>query len=200
MNTVNLEQDLQYIKGVLENNRRHLIDNGIFYILWGVMTVLGTIISYFLIDLDLIDILPWFWLGFILIFFAIQMILDRKTESTEHVRSFGWKIFTAVWRSVGVTCIIFSVLYFTTDVIPVPVFLAVICGIFGIAYYLSGIINDIKFLNRLSYVWWASTIIYIFWEKLFGLYYTAMFFAGLILFLQVIPGILIHKKWKRNYA
>jgi len=200
MTQENIEQDLQFIKKTLENNRRKLVDNGVFYILWGVMSVLGTAISYIFINLNMLHILPYFWLGFIIIFFFIQKILDRKTESDKHIVTFGWKVFNAVWLSVGITAVLLSTLFFTTSIIPVPVFLGSIAAVFGIAYYLSGIINDLKFLTYLSFAWWTATVILVLWEQFINLYYIAMFFAGLILFLQVIPGIIIYKKWKRDYA
>jgi len=200
MTQENIEQDLQFIKKTLENNRRKLVDNGVFYILWGVMSVLGTAISYIFINLNMLHILPYFWLGFIIIFFFIQKILDRKTESNKHIVTFGWKVFNAVWLSVGITAVLLSTLFFTTSIIPVPVFLGSIAAVFGIAYYLSGIINDLKFLTYLSFAWWTATVILVLWEQFINLYYIAMFFAGLIFFLQVIPGIMIYKKWKRDYA
>jgi hypothetical protein len=200
MTQENVEQDLQFIKKALENNRKMLADNGIFYILWGIMVVVGIPISYIFINMNMINILPFYWLGLAIIFFFIQLIINKKTRPTDHVDTFGWKLFNAVWRAVGITCILLTILFFTTSKISVPAFIGIIAAIFGIAYYLSGIINDIKFLTRLSYVWWLATIIGITWEYMFDLYYIALFFAGLILFLQVIPGIIIHKKWKRDYA
>ena len=62
MTQENIEQDLQFIKKALENNRKMLADNGIFYILWGVMVVVGTPLSYFLINMNLMNILPLYWL------------------------------------------------------------------------------------------------------------------------------------------
>jgi hypothetical protein len=200
MTTEKVEQDIRFIKKVLEDNRRILIDNGVFYILWGAMTVLGTAISYIFINQNMLYILPFFWPAFIILFIFIQKFLDRKTEPNEHISSFGWKLFNAVWQSVGITGVLLTTLFFTTSVIPLPVFLGSIAAVFGIAYYLSGIINDLKFLTYLSFAWWAATIILVLWEQFINLYYIAMFFAGLILFLQVIPGIIIYKKWKRDYA
>ena len=200
MTQENIEQDLQFIKKTLENNRRKLVDNGVFYILWGVMSVLGTAISYIFINQNMLYILPFFWLAFIILFIFIQKFVDRKTEPHEHITSFGWKVFNAVWLSVGITAVLLSTLFFTTSIIPVPVFLGSIAAVFGIAYYLSGIINDLKFLTYLSFAWWTATVILVLWEQFINLYYIAMFFAGLILFLQVIPGIIIYKKWKRDYA
>ena len=200
MTKENIEQDLQFIKHVLENNRKLLADNGIFYILWGAMAVSGTFISYLLIHFNLLSINPFFWLGYIILFYFIQRFIDKKTGPKQHVVTFGWKLFSAVWFVCGATIIILTIFLFTTKIVPITVFLGVISGIFGIAYYLSGIINDIKFLKKLTYAWWLGMIILISWEYLFDLYYIAMFFAALILFLQVIPGIIIHKKWKRNYV
>jgi len=200
MTQENIEQDLQYIKQALENNRKMFADNGIFYILWGAMAVSGTVISYLLIHLDLFHINPYFWLGYISLFFVIQQFIDKKHGPKQHVVTFAWKLFGAVWIVCGVTISLLSIMVFTTNLIPVTVFLGVISGIFGIAYYLSGIINDIKFLKKLTYAWWLGMIILISWEHLFDLYYIAMFFAGELLFLQVIPGIIIYKKWKHNHV
>jgi hypothetical protein len=200
MTQENIEQDLQYIKKALESNRRMLADNGIFYILWGIMAVVGTPFSYILVNMNMMHILPFYWLGLIIVFFFIQRLIDKKTGPGEHVDTFGWKLFNAVWKMVGITAVLWSILYFTTAKIPVGVFIAVICTFFGIAYYLTGIINDVKFLTRLSYAWWLGSVILVTWEYIFDLYYIALFFAGLILVLQVIPGIIIYKKWKKNYA
>jgi hypothetical protein len=200
MTQENIEQDLQFIKKVLEDNRKRLVDNGIFYILWGFMAVLGTGISYIFIYLDMLYIFPYFWLGFFFMFFIIQRFMDKKKETNQHVTSFGWKIFNAVWLASGIAIILLCFLYFSTSLIPVTVFLFIIALIFGIAYFLSGIINDLKFITRLSYAWWVSAVVLLFWEQFINLYYVAMFFGALILFFQVIPGIIIYKKWKAEYA
>ncbi len=200
MTQENIEQDLQYIKKVLENNRKMLVDNGIFYILWGVLAVLGATSSYLFLYLDIMFIGPYFIVGLIIIFTFIQNFLNKKIDADKHISSLGWKIFNAVWHAAGITIGMFTIIFFSTNIVPVTVFVGVVAAIFGIAYYLTGIINDLPFLTKLSFAWWISTIVLILWEQFFNLYYIALFFAGLILFLQIIPGIVIYKKWKSHYA
>ncbi len=69
----------------------------------------------------------------------------------------------------------------------------IISLIMGAAYYVTGIINDDKFITRLSYGWWIGAIIMFYWKS----YYTFLMFAAMIVLFQILPNLYYYKKHKR---
>ncbi|MBL8018012.1 MAG: hypothetical protein JNK43_12125, partial [Ignavibacteria bacterium] len=62
------------------------------------------------------------------------------------------------------------------------------------AFFVSGVIHNQKMFRYLGFGWWAGAIVMFFWYSP----HTLLMFALMMLFMQVLPGIMMYSKWKKE--
>lgn len=98
-----IRNDVAYIRSMIENNRRSLVDNGITYISIGIYIVVGVVASYILGIKGMTDYLPPLWLLLMGILITFNLIYkkkhgDRKSPKLSHLRPLTQYGFHAVSR------------------------------------------------------------------------------------------------------
>jgi hypothetical protein len=109
--------------------------------------------------------------------------------------TFATRIFGAVWAACGIPILFTSILFFVTNALPLSGLMACVSACMGIAYYLTGVINDLRFMKVLAAGWWAAMALSLLWSRFGKEYQLGIFFSVLILLFEVVPGIIIYKKW-----
>lgn len=194
-----LMEDVEFIRQMVENNRRSLVDNGINYIATGVYIVVGAVSSYLLEITGNRALLPWLWLFLMAVLIGFNFFVQRRIEKRAVKKTFATKVFADVWLACGIPVSIVSVLFFTAQTIPMNALMSCICACLGIGYFLTGTINDLRFMKYLAFGWWAGVAASMLWGYLGEDYQLGLLFTALILILEVIPGIIIYKKWKNTF-
>lgn len=76
-----------------------------------------------------------------------------------------------------------------------PVYICpIISTLLGVSYFTSGEIQQIKWLKFISFGWWAGAT----YTFLFASIHTLIIFAGMMICFQVIPGIILNNKYKKE--
>lgn len=189
-------EDVQFIKHMLENNQRNLVDNGLSYLINGTCISIGIPIAIYLGYSGHDSSIPYLWMIMMAIMIALNMFINKKFEKKEKRKTFGSELFKISWASCGVAILIVSILFFTTPHISASAFYCSIAGVLGVGYMLTGIINDLKFMKYLAVVWWAASILAGLWIYFSDIMYLGLFFSALVLIQQLVPGIIIFKKWR----
>lgn len=198
MQQAQFQEDLEYVKNMIENNRRQLLDNGINYLTTTVFVALGVIVSYILGINGKESLLPFIWIPLIFILIGVNYYLQMKVyKRAKTKKTFIGKIFNAVWLACGIPIFLITMLHFITGLISLPAMFISISAILGIAYYLTGIINDLKFMQYLAFGWWVGTLLALLWAYIGEEYQLALFFAVLVVVQQLIPGVIIFSKWRK---
>ncbi len=199
METTQFQEDLSYVKEMIENNRRNLVDNGMMYISNGLFVAVGVVISYILGSEGRTDLFPYLWLPLIATLLVVNFFIQKKKEMKTTKKTFISKIFDAVWFACGIPILIITILHFTTSLISLSGLFIAVSAVLGIGYYLTGVINDLGFMKVLAFGWWAGTVLSILWNYIGEEHHLALLFSALVLLLEVIPGIVIYRKYKRLY-
>lgn len=197
MENQQFQEDLQYVKSMIENSRRRLIDNGINYLTTAVFVGIGVIVSYILGVNGQQDILPYLWIPLIFLMVIANIFLQSKIQKKSIKHTFIGKIFDAVWLSCGISISIITLLYFITLSIQLSTLFIAISAILGIGYYLTGVINELPFMKYLAYIWWIGTILSLLWNYIGADYQLALLFSAIVVIQQAIPGIIIYRKWRK---
>ena len=192
-------EDIRYIKQMIENNRRMLVDNGIIYIGTGIFTVVGTIITYLLDFWGFYSSIPTLWLAMTLAFVIIIIAVQNTRKKKQAKKTFASQVFNATWGACGAPVFVVSILFFTTGNVSINTFFTVIATSLGIGYYLTGVINNLKFMRLLAFGWWGGAVLALMWNKIGSASQLSMLFVALIFLFELIPGIIIYIKWKKVY-
>jgi hypothetical protein len=196
MNDKQLFEDVEFVKQMIANNRRALVDNGIMYIATGVYIVVGVAATFLLDALGKGSWMPSVWLVLMALLMLSIVLAQKRIEKGAVKKTFATQIFSGVWIACGIPVVITSVLFFVTNDIQLKSLMACVSACMGIGYYLTGVINDLRFMKYLAAGWWAGVALSLLWSRFGQEYQLGLFFSLLILLLEIVPGMIIYKKWK----
>jgi hypothetical protein len=199
METLTAQEELAFIRKVMEDSRASFVDNGKPKLVWGAIVALGMLYTYIqaLADSDLY--VMWVWLGISAFGWGYIFWEDKQRDETSRTRTQTGKIIGAIWGACGfsiglVVALAFGTRYFNTDLIMHPLALCPITAIIiGIAYFLDGTIRLVPWVRNLAYAWWASAVLMFFWPSV----HTLLIYAFMIIAFQFIPGIILYQRSKK---
>jgi len=196
MNDKQIFEDVEYVKQMIANNRRALVDNGIMYIATGVYIVVGVAATFLLDTLGKGSWMSSVWLVLMALLMLSIVLAQKRIEKGAVKKTFATQIFSGVWFACGIPVLITSILFFVTNDIQLKSFMACVSACMGIGYYLTGVINDLRFMKYLAAGWWAGVALSLLWSRFGQEYQLGLFFSLLIILLEIVPGMIIYKKWK----
>ncbi len=192
MTQENIQDDLAYIKKIIEESRRNVCSSGVHLMVWGTIIPIALVVSWFLAKFNISGITEWIhWILVILGGWIFELIYNRKVKRNRTGRTYSEKVDGFMWLSLGITMTMIGFVGMGTGAITPQYLSPILCAILAIGYYTSGVLYNAKWIRNLAIGWWTgATIMFIFP----GLYHL-LFMAGLMIFFQTIPGYIIHKNW-----
>ena len=198
------ELELEFIKNIIHDSRKKIEDSGDSAIMWGIIVIIGILYTYFSALTKVYAYTLWVWLGVLSFGWIVTFIRTRNQKKQNLPQTFALKVQDALWIASGISMTIIGIVcsvQFKSEVsesVPFPYIInsmaiaPTISIILGTAYYVTGYINDSKAMTRMGYGWWVGGIIMFYWKSI----HHFPLFAAMMLFFQVIPGIICYKKSK----
>lgn len=195
MDTKQAELELSEIKRIMEDSRRIMVDDGTGFILWGSLVAMGLISSY----LSVLGYLDWnitsiAWFALIGLGWLITIFQLRREKKERKAVSFAGKVAGAIWGSAGITMTIIGFVDSYTGLVRGMGISPLMACVLAAAFFVSGVIYNDKTFRYLSFGWWAGALVMFFWHSP----HTLLLFALMIIFMQVLPGFIMYKKWKKE--
>ena len=202
METIQAQEELAYIRKIITESRSSFVEDGKPYIFWGMLVSLGMTLTYISALTQTELYVGYFWIGLVVLGWGSTIYYIRQSKKKEQrTKSFIDRIQGAIWGACGnaTGLSILLIMLFSGRVVgdfpPLSQYyiLFFTSMILGIAYFLSGIANDLNWLRNVGYVWWAGAVVMFIWPSvhMLGLY------ALMIFLFQVIPGIILMKRYKK---
>ena len=191
------QEELAYIRKLMAESRGQVADDGKPSILWGIIVFFGLLYTYYE-AYNPNNLSGWVWIGLSVCGWIYMFGWVRQKAKKQPSRTFAGRITGAVWGSVGISITLFVFTTMASNWLEPavefhPLFIMYVISILlGIGYFVSGILYEIPWLRWVGIAWWATSLIYIFWPGVHSL----LIFAGAELVLQVLPGILLLKKYR----
>ncbi len=193
--TTQAELELSVIKKIMEDSRKILIVDGINSIVWGSLVCSGLILTY----LSVLNIVEWSitsiaWFVLIGSGWIFTIFQVRKEIKERKAVTFAGKVAGAIWGSAGITMTIIGFVGSYSGIVGGFGICPLMSCILAVAFFVSGVIYNDRLFRWLGFGWWAGAIVMFFWHSP----HTLLLFALMMFFMQVLPGILMHKKWKKE--
>lgn len=192
--STNIESEILFIKKVMNNSRKAALDNGKYYILWGIIVSLASLMTYANYKLDFGFNSNYFWGACFLIgwVFSIYWGINDRKKSRTH--STGNKTIAALWGSLGIAMIVIAIGGKLSGAINYTAISPLIAGILGVGYFTSGTMYSDNMLKVMAFCWWGASIV------MFNITGVEVLLANGIFLLafQVIPGLILFSKWKKE--
>ncbi|MGE5400197.1 MAG: hypothetical protein ACM3S2_07325 [Ignavibacteriales bacterium] len=188
-------EDLQYIRKVIEDSKRTMAYNGMDYIFWGILVIIGMLLMYILILNHVFFNYLWIWLGLVSIGWAYSFF-NKTKYYTDRPRTFTTRVASSVWLASGIAMTILGFVGPLANAFQ-PMFISpVLSVVLGIAYFITGYIFESRWFSYLSFGWWTGGIVLFFYPGIHSL----LIMALMMLFFQTIPGIIMFRKYKKEVA
>lgn len=195
MESKQAELELSVIKKIMEDSRNAVLDNGIHYIFWGVIVTFALLVNYaMLLTRTSMNYIGMMWFILMISAAIIDGIIGYRQVKRSQVRTYAGDLLSSLWKATGIAMFMFGFLGIVTRAYD-PIYISpVISTTLGIAYYTSGAIQQLKWLKYISFGWWAGA----FYLFIFPSVHTLLIFAIMVICLQVIPGLILNRKYKEN--
>lgn len=188
-------EELQFIRKVIDETKQNVVHNGLDYIFWGILVIVGMILQFVFIVNKIFFNFVWIWATLIPIGWAFS-IINKRNQKIKHPTTFGGKIIGAVWATGGIAMTIVGFIGPVAGVVTYWAISPFACLIGGMSYFISGLVLDSKLFKNISYGWWIGGVAMMFVTS----YYQFLMMAFIMFFLQTIPGIFLYRKYKKQNA
>ncbi len=195
MTTSQLESEISFIKKVMDDSRQATLDNGKYYILWGVVVGIASILTYIgvkqRIDGNFIN---WVWMNCIVVGWVLSFIFMFQDRKKERNKTFAGKMIMHTWIGAGITMAVIAFIGIPAKVIPYDAICPVIAAAAGGANYISSRIQKSAFILVVAFGWWIGAGIMFFMKGI-----DIILFYGILLSLfSIIPGLVLYFRWKKE--
>jgi hypothetical protein len=186
MKTADPQQELAYIKGIISDSRQIIADNGTGFILWGILISVGMVLHYIAVVNSYAWNLAAVWGVIFAVAIGVTILGILKERSRQKVETLGGKFLGAIWIGVIITITLNG---FLGNMYP-----ALAASILGLGYFPTGYATGFSMFRYLAAGWWIAAVV----MYLFPGLYTILFFAALLIVLQVIPGIIVYRRCQKD--
>lgn len=197
MTTHQLESEISFIKKVMEDSRRATLDNGKYYILWGVIVGIASILTYIGVKQKIEgNFINWVWMNCIITGWVFSIIFGIKDRKKERNKTFAGRMIMHTWIGAGFTMAVIAFVGIPAKVIPYDAICPVIAAIAGGANYISSRVQKSPFILVVAFGWWIGAGIMFFMKGI-----DIILFYGILLSLfSIIPGFVLYFRWKKELA
>ena len=189
------ELEINMIKQIMDDSKKIVVDDGKGYIIWGILIVIGLVGTYILIQSRLYEFIGWLWVASIGAGWVYTIFRHVISGHKKKVRTFAGKILGALWFSCGITMTLIGFVGTGTGSYGAYTISPLMAVVLGIAYFVTGIIYGQPWVRNLAAGWWLGAVATFIWSGMYSL----LVFAGMMIVLQIIPGIILYSKFNKEY-
>ena len=188
-------EELAFIKNIINDSRNSFVLSGKPYIIWGILIVIGLFLEFFrkFFTWDF-NYMYYVWILLVTAGWFYSYFQSKKHNKSNHIKSLGSKIIGSVWLACGISMTIFSLLGTISGAIKGIYVSPVMSMILGIAFFITAVIYNYRWLRNLSVGWWIGAVIMFFYPS----QYTNLIMAFMMIGLQILPGIILLNKVKNS--
>lgn len=186
-------EDLEFIKNIMQDARRKIVDNGISMIVWGIIVVIGLLSTYVGIKFRYEFSYGWNWIVLIGSGWVFTIIHVLKRIKQPKNRTFASRVLGQLWFGCGVAMTILGFLGTYTGAYNGVYVSPLLSTILGISYVVTGFVQGKNWVSLLAFGWWIGAVIMFVWPFL----YTLLLMSAMVVCFQIIPGIIFNREAKK---
>lgn len=194
MDNFQAKEEIKLIKEMIEKSKKSHAQSWQFFLLWGILVILGIAGMHGLVLLKRFNLIWLNWVLFMGIGVIIQIFLVLRRVHTEEVRTYVDQAIIHISFSCGIAFGFTGFILPLLKVYPpgvIPIMVSVIAGV--IIFSLGGI-YEWGFLKWCGCLWWfgALVMVFIHWH------YRSLIVALLIIVGYLVPGFILQRRYHEN--
>jgi hypothetical protein len=189
-----MQQEITTIKNMIDKTRRETAESGRLFIFLGIGAVLFVLIISLLEINQLFNwVLPTMIGLTILNGFIGYLVVGREVKR-EKVTAYPKTIVLSMMMICGFTVLLLTFLFPFLKVYAWHALPILVCLVFGIAVFMTGMIYELRFIQWFSLSWWAGAILMALYDGEFRF----LIMIGTIIFGWIVPGLILNQKYKNR--
>ena len=190
------QAQLDFIKSIMDDSQKVLADNGMGFIVWGILILLAGLLSFILDQFQMSQYVGWAYVFIVSLGWIYMMSYDRKREKQTIGNPLIRKVIGSIWIAVLLSMTILGFVGGASGAINLDYMSAVMYTVLGTAYFLHGVITGKMWVRNLGLAWWGGSIILFFIEGPAAITLMILMMIGL----QIVPGIIFNRQWKSHFS
>jgi hypothetical protein len=189
------QQDLAFIRELMQSARRATYLSGAFFVVWSIVSALGLLGTWLLVTRQLtitadpgIGVLG-LWIVMDAIGFIGTVVIIRRNHQRAVANPAG-RMIGLSWFSVAVGILLLAIVGSGAGTIPGEVMCAISTIFIGVGVFNAGFLSGIKWLRNLAFGWWGGGALMLASPGLWNLWFMAL----LLFVFYFIPGIMLSRR------
>lgn len=184
--TKQAELELTVIRKIMEDSRRAVYDTSIQGMFWTMLMAPAILINYFMLIFETgLKYSGFLWLGTVIIGITGSILIAYKEKRIKRVKTFAGKILTTIGIAVGGANLMFAFASVIANAFNPVYIIPVDSVVLGMAFYVVGIIQQLKSLKFLAFIWWSGALFFYAVPS----FHCLLFFAVMLIVSVWIPKI-----------
>lgn len=188
------QADLRLIRETVARNRRLVAGTWRHQVWWGGLTAAGLVGTWWAQSIQAWRAILILWVGLIGAGWLGSYLLGRDSARRSGVNNPATRAFTGIWIGAGGSLTLLGVVGIQGGGIAPGAFPGVLAALLGSAYLSSARAADLPWLSWFAWAWWVSSLALLLAPGPWA--YLAL--AGLLVALEVVPGLLLSREEQRR--
>jgi hypothetical protein len=194
MNELQAKEEIRFIKEMIEKTKQITAGSWMFFLVWGIMAILGIASMYVLVFLEKYSFIWLNWVVFMLVGVVFSLVYGARLERLQGKKTYAQ-------TATGYLCFACGMGFFLSGfILPllglytwglIPVLISMIAGI--LVFTLGGI-YDWNLLKWCGVIWWLGAIGMVFIHE----NYRALFFVPLIIIGYIMPALILRSMYRKE--
>jgi len=194
MNEVNANEEIRFIKEMIERTKEITAGSWMFFLVWGIIAILGVIGMYILVFLEMFSLIWLNWIVFVAIGIVITLVYAAKMERRKETNSYVHKFTTHLSIACGIGFLLVGFIFPALNLYAWGLIAVFISMIAGILVFVMGGIYEWNLLKWCGVIWWAGALGMAFLHE----NYRALLFIPLILIGYIMPALILRSMYKKQ--
>ncbi|WP_341938587.1 hypothetical protein [Marinimicrobium sp. C2-29] len=191
----NAQEDLAYIRDLMDDTRRAAGLSGGYFVLWGLVVGIGLLVTW----LQVIGLLPYrpllTWGPCLALGILGHFILAWR-DKHRPAQSRAGRLVGTVWLALGVTQLIFFVASLGFNTLPGIYMPGIVSSLLGSGIFITGVLAGIPWLRWVGVAWWLGAFSMFAWPG----DHVSLLMGALLLVLYVVPGLVLIRQQRAPAA
>lgn len=178
MDTKHAELEISVIKKIMQDSRSAVYYKSSQGIFWFTLTAAAVLVNYLMIVTGTgMKYSGLIWIAVTGFGTVYSIILAKKENRKNKVKTFAGKILAAIGISVGIANILFAFASIVARAYDPFIIVSMNCMVLGMAFYVISMIQQLKSFKIISFIWWAGSVFFFFRPGIHSLLFLAVMLA-----------------------
>jgi hypothetical protein len=194
MNEVNANEEIRFIKEMIERTKEITAGSWMFFLIWGIIAILGVIGMYILVFVEMFSLIWLNWIVWVAIGIVFTVVYTAKMERRKEINSYVHKFTTHLSISCGIAFILVGFIFPLLKLYSWGLIAVFISLIAGILVFVMGGVYEWNLLKWCGVIWWAGAIGMVLIHE----NYRALLFIPLILIGYIMPALVLRSMYQKQ--